>query len=169
MEQGQPKKITKKEKFGDVELETIYRETKRPLPSYEGVDLAARGATFSFVAPFNQRTYMAEPGIICEQDVPVKMRDGITIYTDIYRPDGQTKSPLSFPGALSASVRATCQSEWQKWVSRQERSPAWPSSNRPTPAIGATGICRCQRGPPRHRPFGGRCQLLRHPGRPGRL
>lgn len=31
-----------------------------------------------------------EDGIVCERDVPVRMRDGVTIYTDIYRPaDGR--------------------------------------------------------------------------------
>ena len=28
-------------------------------------------------------------GIICERDVPVRMRDGVTLYTDIYRPEGR--------------------------------------------------------------------------------
>jgi len=33
-------------------------------------------------------------GIICEQDVAVKLRDGVTIYTDIYRPEGETNIPV---------------------------------------------------------------------------
>ena len=34
-----------------------------------------------------------ENGIICERDVPVRMRDGVTVYTDIYRPVGATNLP----------------------------------------------------------------------------
>jgi predicted acyl esterase len=34
-----------------------------------------------------------EDGMRIERDVAVKMRDGITIYTDIYRPDGATNLP----------------------------------------------------------------------------
>jgi len=30
-----------------------------------------------------------ENGIICERDVPVRMRDGIILYTDVYRPEGR--------------------------------------------------------------------------------
>lgn len=43
-------------------------------------------AMFSYCAKLNSRTYEAAPGIICEQDVAVKLRDGVTIYADIYRP-----------------------------------------------------------------------------------
>jgi uncharacterized protein len=34
-----------------------------------------------------------ENGIVCERDVPVRMRDGVTIYTDIYRPEGGKNLP----------------------------------------------------------------------------
>jgi len=69
-----------------VEIETIYREIRRP--SVETTE------QFSFCPPFNPRTYIAEPGILCEQDVSVTMRDGTIIYTDIYRPVGQTNIPV---------------------------------------------------------------------------
>ena len=89
-------KIRKKEKFGDVEIETIYREARRaPATIEKGADedlpddpMARMG--HGFCPPFNQRTYLAEDGIICEQDVPVTLRDGTVIYTDILparRPD----------------------------------------------------------------------------------
>lgn len=32
-------------------------------------------------------------GIVIERDVAIKLRDGVTIYADIYRPDGQTAIP----------------------------------------------------------------------------
>jgi len=48
-----------------------------------------------FMSPLNQRTYIAEDGIECMQDVPVKMRDGVTIYADIYRPTDENGKGLN--------------------------------------------------------------------------
>ena len=47
-----------------------------------------------YMSPLNTREYVAEEGIICMQDVPVKMRDGITIYVDIYKPEAAGRYPL---------------------------------------------------------------------------
>ena len=45
--------------------------------------------------PFNQRTYEAAPGIICDQDVAIPMRDGVILYADIFRPaDSTAKVPV---------------------------------------------------------------------------
>jgi predicted acyl esterase len=96
--------LKKKEKFGNVELETLYRETKKPSTTATG---------FSFVPPFNQRTYIAEPGIICEQDIPVTMRDGIIIYTDIYRPIGQTNIPAIISWGPFGKRPGDVPTEWQ--------------------------------------------------------
>ena len=41
----------------------------------------------------NPRTYEAAPGIICEQDVEVVMRDGCKTYADIYRPKDMENVP----------------------------------------------------------------------------
>jgi predicted acyl esterase len=41
----------------------------------------------------NQRTYEASPGIICEQDVEIVMRDGTKTYGDIFRPKDQGNIP----------------------------------------------------------------------------
>jgi uncharacterized protein len=106
-EEEQRQSITKIEKFGDVEVETIYRETRRP-----STDAESR-FRFSFVAPFNQRTYIAEPGILCEQDVPVKMRDGVTLYTDIYRPNGQNNVPVIVSWAPFGKRPGDAPAEWQ--------------------------------------------------------
>ncbi len=48
-------------------------------------------AMFSYCAKLNPRTYEAAPGVTCEQDCAVKMRDGVTIYADIYRPAFQAE------------------------------------------------------------------------------
>ena len=79
------KRKIKKEKFGNAEFDVIYKESVSPSTT--------TAHPFSYVPPFNPRTYIAEPGIICEQDIPVKMRDGTIIYTDIFRPVGQTNIP----------------------------------------------------------------------------
>ncbi|WMJ86788.1 CocE/NonD family hydrolase [Anaerocolumna sp. MB42-C2] len=76
-----------KEIFGNEEIEVIY---KKSADATEYVDLEIVG--WGFYQALNQRTY-AENGIICDQDVPVKMRDGVTIYIDIYRPERLDKVP----------------------------------------------------------------------------
>ncbi|MDF1552269.1 MAG: CocE/NonD family hydrolase [Deferrisomatales bacterium] len=96
--------IKKKVKFGDVEIDAIYRETRKPPPvevrvdkegeNWDGLEKKSlEGAGFGFCPPLNPRTYEAEPGIICEQDVAVSLRDGTIIYADIFRPEGQTGIP----------------------------------------------------------------------------
>ena len=70
------------ERFGDEEIEVIYRPSPPPVdPAEQNLD------GLGFHPPLNQRTYV-EDGIRVDQDVPVKLRDGVTIYLDIYRPDG---------------------------------------------------------------------------------
>jgi len=87
--------IEKLEKYEKGEVETIYRKSKNPISKsvFDGIeDLSVRqGLAFSFRPDFNQRSYSPEEGIICEQDVGVKMRDGVMIYADIYRPEDETK------------------------------------------------------------------------------
>ena len=39
----------------------------------------------------NPRTYEAAPGILCEQDVAIEVRDGAKLYVDIYRPKNETE------------------------------------------------------------------------------
>ena len=102
---GEIKIIRKKEKFGDAEIETIYREMRKPDPAAEHF--------FSFCAPFNPRAYIAEPGILCEQDVAVKLRDGITIYTDIYRPAGRTDIPVIICWGPFGKRPGDAPTEWQ--------------------------------------------------------
>ena len=83
--------FTLKEVFKGEEIEAIYRVSRKPVENQEAVDLANSEDPMArmgqgFCPAFNQRVYDAAPGIICEQDVAVKMRDGVTIYTDIFRP-----------------------------------------------------------------------------------
>ncbi|HHV13195.1 MAG TPA: CocE/NonD family hydrolase [Clostridiales bacterium] len=67
-----------------------------------------------FCPAFNQRVYEAAPGIICEQDVAVKMRDGVTIYTDIFRPKNATeKIPVIVSWSWFGKRPGEGMSEWQ--------------------------------------------------------
>ena len=98
-----------KEKFGDEEIEVIYKKARNPVsPSAgESADISA----FGFCPDLNTRTYIAAPGIVCEQDVPVKMRDGITIYTDIFRPAGA----VDVPAIVNWSYFGKRQQENHEW------------------------------------------------------
>src|SRR5690606_36419993 len=84
-------RITKVKKFGDEEIVCYYRKCRKPLTKEELSQMSGTATDlFGFCPEFNPRTYIAEEGIICEQDVAVKMRDGTTIYTDIFRPQHAT-------------------------------------------------------------------------------
>ena len=61
----------------------------------------------------NPRTYECAPGIICEQDVAVKMRDGVTIYVDIYRPKDKTNIPVIISWSFYGKRPGDGMSEWQ--------------------------------------------------------
>lgn len=91
------KRIWKKEMLRGKEIDVAYYPGTPGKCKEEVEELQARGErvhVFNFCPKLNPRTYEAEPGIICEQDVPVKLRDGVTIYCDIYRPDTTEKVPV---------------------------------------------------------------------------
>jgi len=69
------------EKYGDEEIEVIYRKSLPISAPKGGIDGAG------FYPPLNPRTYV-EDGIRVDQDVPVILRDGVKIYLDLYRPAG---------------------------------------------------------------------------------
>lgn len=76
-----------KKVFGGEEFEIPYTVVKTSNAEFTG------RPGHGFYAPFNQRVYECLPGILCEQDVPTKFRDGKTMYSDIYRPIGGTNLP----------------------------------------------------------------------------
>jgi len=101
-----PKTITKKEVFCGKELEVTYRLLRKPSGE-------ASNEVLGQCAPFEQRSYMVEDGIICDQDVPVTMRDGTVIYTDIYRPEGQTNLPVIISWSPFGKRPGFVMKEWQ--------------------------------------------------------
>ncbi len=78
-----PKQIIEKRKFGDEEIEVIFRKST----AREQAD-ATR-----YSPPLLPCVTVESGGILCERDVAVPLRDGTVIYTDIYRPVGATNLP----------------------------------------------------------------------------
>lgn len=114
----EPKLFTKVETFrGGVEMETIYRQGKVPVdPKDENRDAGGPGMNsmgMGVCPELNPRTYECAPGIICEQDVAVKMRDGVTIYVDIYRPKDKTNIPVIISWSFYGKRPGDGMSEWQ--------------------------------------------------------
>ncbi|MCL2493714.1 MAG: CocE/NonD family hydrolase, partial [Clostridiales bacterium] len=94
--------IRKKTLCDGEEIEVIYRKL-RPRPAFgeAAANALAEGRRpvymrdgFGDFPELNPRTYEVCPGIICEQDVLVPMRDGCKTYCDIFRPAGQTNVPI---------------------------------------------------------------------------
>lgn len=113
----EPERFTKTETFNGVEIERIYRKGKTPVdPKSENRDAEGAGmnAMGMGVCPaYNPRTYECAPGIICEQDVGVKMRDGVTIYVDIFRPKDKTGIPVLISWSFYGKRPGEGMSEWQ--------------------------------------------------------
>jgi predicted acyl esterase len=95
-----------KKQYGKVEKEVTFRKLpERPAIGEWAKKAKAEGRLPVFLRDgfgdypvLNPRTYEISPGIICEQDVEIVMRDGTKTYGDIYRPADQTNIPciLSF-------------------------------------------------------------------------
>lgn len=112
-------RFTLKETFQGEELEAVYMVARKPVSVDPNVDLAASEDPMArmgqgFCPAFNPRTYEAAPGILCEQDVAVKMRDGATIYVDIFRPkDESQKYPVIVSWSWFGKRPGEGMSEWQ--------------------------------------------------------
>lgn len=94
--------IRKKKVFDGEEIEVIYRKLReRPVVGEAAARALAEGRRplymqdgFGDFPVLNPRTYEVCPGIICEQDVMIPMRDGTKTYCDIFRPAGKTNVPV---------------------------------------------------------------------------
>ena len=135
-----PQVFSKKEVFNGKEIEVFYRKAREPVDPPEDLDLAkleGLAATgHGFCAKFNQRTYKNEDGIICEQDVPVKLRDGTIIYTDIYRPEGETNIPCIVSWSYYGKRPGDGMRNGRLWESHLEQSQRCLNLNHQIQAIG---------------------------------
>ena len=82
---GREQFIIEKEINGET-IEKIYAKKLIPTPIEEFEQLPEEEKMLHKPYPFSQRTYEVMPGVICEQDVAVEMRDGTRLYCDIFRP-----------------------------------------------------------------------------------
>lgn len=111
--------FTKKEIYQGEEIEAIYRVARKPAPVDPAKDLSKSDNPMDamghgFCPAFHQRVYEAAEGIICEQDVAVKMRDGATIYCDILRPkDSPVRVPVIISWSWFGKRPGDGMSEWQ--------------------------------------------------------
>jgi len=116
-ERPAPKLFSKKQVFDGEEIEVFYRQAREPIDPAEGLDLSKIGGlaatAHGFCAKFNQRTYKNEDGILCEQDVPVTLRDGTVIYADIYRLEGAENIPCLVSWSAYGKRPGDGMSEWQ--------------------------------------------------------
>lgn len=87
--------FTVKTEMGGEVIDKLYAKELVPAPIGEFEELPEDEKKIRKPYPFNQRTYEAAPGIICDQDVAVPMRDGVILYADIFRPaDSTAKVPV---------------------------------------------------------------------------
>ena len=114
-----PEYFAKKEIYDGEEIEVIYRKSRQPVSVIPDVDLSKSESAMDamgmgFCPEFSQRTYEAADEIICYQDVAVKMRDGCTIYCDIYLPKyEQRKVPVLVAWSWYGKRPGDGMSEWQ--------------------------------------------------------
>ncbi len=109
------KKKTKAVEMNGEMVDVVFTEMMRPIEAPEAFEKLTpeEREVCKYLPPLNSRTYVAEEGIICMQDVPVKMRDGITIYVDIYKPEHVEKVPLIVSWSFYGKRPFDGQSEWQ--------------------------------------------------------
>ncbi len=109
------KKKTKAVEMNGEMVDVVFTEMMRPIEDPEAFEKLTpeEREVCKYLPPLNSRTYVAEEGIICMQDVPVKMRDGITIYVDIYKPEHVEKVPLIVSWSFYGKRPFDGQSEWQ--------------------------------------------------------
>lgn len=85
MPAGRPQ-FTMEKSYNGETYEQIYAQELKPVSMEEFEAMSDEERKLAKPYPFNPRTYEAAPGIICEQDAAVPMRDGVVLYADIYRP-----------------------------------------------------------------------------------
>lgn len=119
---SEPDVIYEKQVFDGEEFDVPFRKgtpgkTKEEMDAVKAsgnMNLDPMAAMFSFCAKFNPRTYEASPGVICEQDVSIPLRDGTIIYGDIYRPKDQVgKVPCIMSWGPFGKRPAEGQDEWK--------------------------------------------------------
>jgi len=92
-------------RFGDEEIRVIYRKSRAA---------GAEDTKDRFPPLFP--SVAVENGIRLERDVSVPMRDGVTIYVDVYRPDGVTDLPSIIGWTPYGKRNHVISPQWQTLV-----------------------------------------------------
>ena len=88
-------KIERVEYPDGTSCDVIFTKMVKGLPLEELKQVPREDAmNFNLEVPINTHTYDVNEHVICMQDCPVVMRDGVTIYVDIYLPRTSEKVPL---------------------------------------------------------------------------
>lgn len=136
---GREQFAVKTEMGGEV-IDKLYAKELVPTPIEEFEKLPEDEKKLRKPYPFNQRTYEAAPGIICDQDVAVPMRDGVILYADIFRPPTRRpRFPSSSPGRTTASAPTSTVPTSSRPTPRASPKgpfPTWRNSKLPTPSSG---------------------------------
>lgn len=115
-------RIYKKTDFNGEEIEVCFvkglpgktKEEMDEMRASGNVNVDEMASMFSYCAAYNPRTYEADPGVLCHQDVAVRMRDGVTIYADIYTPKYQPEPvPVIVSWGPFGKRPAEGQDNWQ--------------------------------------------------------
>jgi len=110
-------RITIKKTFEGKEFDVVYIKGNPGKSKAELDEMRARGervSHHSYCAPLTPRVYESAPGINCYQDVACRLRDGTTIYCDIYRPAHTTeKIPVIVSWGAYGKRPAEGQDEWK--------------------------------------------------------
>ncbi len=108
-------RIVKKIDFNGEVVDCYYRKARKPMTKEE--IMAQEGPatnTFAFCPPWKPETVYPEPGIVSHHDVGVKMRDGVTIYCDVYLPENLTgKIPAIISWSFFGKRPGDGQDEWK--------------------------------------------------------
>ena len=111
---GEVERITKTVDMSGEQVEIVMTKMMTPCTPEEFEAMSLEEREHAKIQPaLNQRTYSPEEGIICMQDIPVKMRDGVTIYVDIYKPEAEGKYPLIISWSFYGKRPFEGQAEWQ--------------------------------------------------------
>lgn len=90
-------KIVKVNYPDGTSCDVIFTKLTQPIPKEEFLKLPREEAmNYCIEVPIETKEYFVDDAkkVICLQDRPVKMRDGVTIYADIYIPASAKKEPV---------------------------------------------------------------------------
>ena len=104
---GERESKIKKEIHGGKEVDVVYLRGMPGLTAEEMLERRARGQNvhrFRFCPKLDPRTFEPEPGVTCHRDMSMQLRDGVTIYFDLYLPTREDEAQIPVPLIISWSM-----------------------------------------------------------------